>query len=269
MALPDSKTETTVLPKQPLLPRLLTGLTWLAFIVLLWVSIVQTNFRIEDLWGGVRDFFLFFRNLWPPDWRALPEIWDPLVETLVMAYLGTVFGVLLGIPWLFWSSRNTSPNSILLWFSRTLMTVLRSIPDLLYAAVFVAILSLGPLPGIAAITVFTLSILAKLGSEYVEAIEPGPLEALRATGANGTQVILYGVIPQVAPSMISYILYIFEVNVRASTVLGFVGAGGIGELLNRYIALFDYPAIMVLLIMTFVLVAAIDSVSALVRARLT
>lgn len=268
MALPEPAPPPT-LPQRPLVPQLLSWGVWLAFGSLLYLSVVQTGFRLDDLWGSTVDFVLFFRNFFPPDWRALPEIWSPLIETLQMAWLGTVFGVVLGTPWLFWSSRNTTPNTVVMWVSRTLMTVLRSIPDLVYAAVLVAVLALGPLPGVVAITIFTLSILAKLGSEYVEAVDPGPLEALRATGASGAQVIVYGVVPQVAASMVSYILYIFEVNVRASTVLGFVGAGGLGELLNRYTSLFQYGRLTVLLIVTFVVVAIIDAVSAWVRSRLT
>ncbi|MBS3966799.1 MAG: phosphonate ABC transporter, permease protein PhnE [Truepera sp.] len=264
MALPSA------VPQLPLLPRLLSWSTWAVIAGLLIISLRETNFRIDDMWGSLVDFVLFFGNFWPPDWqRALPQIWRPLIETLQMAWLGTLFGVLLGTPWLFWSSRNTSPHPVLMWFSRTLMTVMRSIPDLLYAAVLVAILSFGPLPGVVAITIFTLSILAKLGSEYVEAIDPGPIEALKAAGASGTQVIVYGAVPQVAASLLSYIIYIFEVNVRASTVLGFVGAGGIGFLLNRYVALFQYQRIAVLLMVIFVVVIIIDSISAYIRARLT
>ncbi len=265
MALPETATA-----ERTLLPRLVTWSTWLVLIVLFIVSVRATNFRFDDLWGSSVDFVRFFGNFWPPDWqRALPQIWRPMLETLQMAWLGTLFGVILGAPWVFWSSRNTTLNMPFMWFARTFMTVLRSVPDLLYAAVLVGILSFGPFPGVVAITIFTLSILAKLGSEYVEAIDPGPVEALKASGANGTQVIVYAVIPQVGASMVSYILYIFEVNVRASTVLGFVGAGGIGFLLNRYISLFQYQRVAVLLIVTFVVVAIIDGVSAYVRARLT
>lgn len=265
MALPSSAA-----PSRPLPPRLLSWSTWVVVVGLLIISLRETNFHIDDLWGSLVDFIGFFGNFWPPDWlRALPQIWRPMLETLQMAWLGTLFGVVLGIPWLFWSSRNTSLHPALMWFSRTLMTVMRSIPDLLYAAVLVAILSFGPLPGVVAITIFTLSILAKLGSEYVEAIDPGPIEALKAAGASSTQVIVYGVVPQVAASMLSYILYIFEVNVRASTVLGYVGAGGIGFLLNRYVALFQYERIAVLLIAIFVVVILIDGISAYIRARLT
>lgn len=270
MALPKAASPARpALPERPLVPRLLSWGVWLAFGLLLYISVVQTGFRLDDLWGSTVDFVLFFGNFFPPDLRALPQIGPPLLETLQMAWLGTVFGVILGAPWVFWSSRNTTPNTVLMWFSRTFMTVLRSVPDLVYAAVLVAVLALGPLPGVAAITIFTLSILAKLGSEYVEAVDPGPLEALRATGAGGTQVIVYGVVPQVAASMVSYILYIFEVNVRASAVLGFVGAGGLGQLLNLYTSLFQYRRLTVLLLVTFVVVALIDAVSAWVRSRLT
>ncbi len=271
MALPDPKVPSppSTIPTRPLAPRLMNWGFWLALLMLFVLSVRETDFRFDDLWGSLRDFILFFRHFYPPDWRALDDIWRPLSETLVMAWLGTLFGVILGIPWLFWSSRNTTPNMLLMWFSRTLMTVLRSIPDLLLAAVLVAILALGPLPGVVALTIFTLSILAKLGSEYVEAVDPGPLEALKAAGANGTLVIHYGVVPQVAPSMLSYILYIFEVNVRASVVLGFVGAGGIGMLLNTWLALFRYRDIAVLLIVVFLVVAIIDTISAFIRSRLT
>lgn len=258
------------IPERALLPRLIPWSIFLGFSVLFIISVRATHFRFDDLWGSTLAFVRFFANFWPPDWqRALPQIWRPMLETLQMAWLGTLFGVILGTPWVFWSSRNTTPSSGLMWFARTFMTVLRSIPDLLYAAVLVGILAFGPLPGVVAISIFTLSILAKLGSEYVEAIDPGPVEALKASGATGAQIIVFGVIPQVAASMLSYILYIFEVNVRASTVLGFVGAGGIGFLLNRYIALFQYQRIAVLLIVTFLVVIVIDNISAYVRARLS
>nr|MDQ3396886.1 phosphonate ABC transporter, permease protein PhnE [Deinococcota bacterium] len=252
MALPEVKPviSPATRPERPFLPRLLSWSTWAAFALLFYISTIQTGFGFNNLWGSVINFVGFFGNFWPPDWRALSQLWAPLIQTVQMAYLGTIFGVVLGAPWIFWSSRNTTLSGPFMWFSRSLMTVLRSVPDLLYAAVLVAVLAFGPLPGVVAITIFTMSILAKLGSEYVEAIDPGPLEALRATGANGTQVILYAVVPQVAANMISFILYIFEVNVRASTVLGFVGAGGIGQLLFTYISNFQYQRIAVLLIIT-------------------
>ncbi|MGF1576579.1 MAG: phosphonate ABC transporter, permease protein PhnE [Cyanophyceae cyanobacterium] len=255
-------------PQPPLKPRLQAVVSWGSFGVLLLYSAWSTGFSFPVLVQGIPDFVRFFGNMWPPDWRALPEIITPLVETLQTAYLGTVFGTLLAMPLIFLSSRNTTPNGPLMWLVRGGLTVVRSVPDLLYAAVLVGILSFGPLPGMIALVIFTTSVLAKLGSETVEAIDPGPLEALQAVGANRLQQIVYGVIPQVSATLTSYVLYIFEINVRASTVLGFVGAGGIGQLLRRYLSFFDYQGTAVLLLIVFGVVLIIDSLSAYLRTKL-
>ena len=258
-----------VKPKAPPgLSRLLAWGTWAMFAALIAVSAQQTRFSLDTLFQGVPDFVRFFGRLWPPEWRALPEIWEPIIETIQMAYLGTVLGVALGTPLIFLASRTTTPWVPLMWVVRAFLTVVRSIPELLYAAVLVGVLAFGPLPGVAALTIFTMAVLAKLASETVEAIDPGPLEALRSTGATGTQVIVYGVVPQVAATLVSFILYIFEINVRASTVLGYVGAGGIGLLLRTYLAFFDYQALALLIIAVFIVVLAIDTVSSYIRSRL-
>lgn len=256
------------LPSPPLQPRILAAVSWSAFGVLLLYSAHQTNFSFQTLAQGIPDFVAFFGKMWPPDWRALPEIVTPLLETLQTAYLGTVFGTGLALPLIFLSSRNTAPNPGVMWCFRGLLTLIRSVPDLLYAAILVGILSFGPLPGMVALVIFTTSVLAKLGSETVEAIDPGPLEALQAVGANRLQQIVYGVIPQIAATLTSYVLYIFEINVRASTVLGFVGAGGIGQLLRRYLSFFDYRGTAVLLLIVFGVVLVIDSTSAYLRSKL-
>jgi len=255
------------LSKAPVLKAVQSWATVAVVLALLWVSAVQTDFNFEALTTGTADFFRFFTRL-APDWRALPEQWQPLIETISIAWLGTVFGSILAFPLIFLASFNTTFNTPVLWVTRSLLTLLRSIPDLLFAAILAPVLVIGPLPGVAALTLFTLAIIAKFGSETVEAIDPGPLEALRAAGATRTQVIVYAVIPQVAATMTSYVLYVFEINVRSSTVLGLVGGGGIGMLLNTYLAFFDYGAIGVLIIVTFAVVILIDQVSNFVRTRL-
>lgn len=238
---------------------------------LFYLAAVQTNFDLGTIRQGFPYFFEFVANdLWPPNWgSALPQMWQPLLETVQMAYLGTVFGVIIGMPLIFLASRNTTWHPAIMWVTRSLLTLIRSVPDLLYAALLVGIFAFGPLPGAIALTIFTVAILAKLTSEYVEAIDKGPLEALHACGATRMHVIVYGVIPQIAASLISFILYIFEINVRASTVLGLVGAGGLGTLIRVYTARFQYDRLSVLLIMTFALVIVIDSISAYARSRLT
>jgi phosphonate transport system permease protein len=247
--------------------RLITLGTVAIVLALLWVSARQTDFSIPDLWTGANDFFGFFLRL-KPDWRALPQVWAPLLETLQIAYLGTVFGTLLAAPLIFLASFNTTPNAPVMWVARSILTLIRSIPDLLYAAILAPILAIGPLPGVVALTIFTMAVLAKLSSETVEAVDPGPLEALRATGAGRNRVIVYAVLPQIAATMTSYILYVFEINVRASTVLGLVGAGGLGQLLVRYLNFFDYEGVAVLIIVVFAVVLLIDSASVYLRSRL-
>jgi phosphonate transport system permease protein len=155
-----------------------------------------------------------------------------------------------------------------MWVARTLLTILRSIPDLLWAALFVAVLGIGALPGVAALTFFTIGVLAKLGSETVEAIDPGPLEALRAAGAGRNRMVLFAVVPQVAATMVSYILYVFEINVRASVIIGLVGAGGIGQLLNTYLSFRDYPGIGAIIAVIFAIVLIIDGISVWARSKL-
>lgn len=255
-------------PKAPATAgRLLTLGTLAIFFALLWVAARQTDFSLMDLWTGANDFFVFFLRL-NPDWRALSQIWAPLLETLQIAYLGTVFGTLLAAPLIFLASFNTTANAPVMWIARTILTLIRSIPDLLYAAILAPILAIGPLPGVVALTIFTMAVLAKLASETVEAVDPGPLEALRATGAGRNRMIVFAVLPQIAATMTSYILYVFEINVRASTVLGLVGAGGLGQLLVTYLNFFDYEGIAVLIIVIFAVVLVIDAASVYLRSRL-
>lgn len=255
------------LPRPPLASRLLVGTSLLLVAALLGVSAWQTGFSIDALWTGTGDFFRFFGRL-IPDWRALPEIWGPLLETIQIAYLGTLFGTLLAAPLIFLASYNTTVNGPVMWVARSILTVLRSIPDLLYAAILAPILAPGPLPGMVALTIFSMAVLAKLGSETVEAVDPGPLEALRATGAGRNRTIAYGVIPQIAATSMSYILYVFEINIRASVVLGLVGAGGIGQLLLTYLNFFDYGGVSVVILVIFAVVLMIDALSVWARSRL-
>lgn len=264
---PAPNADVEPIPTPPLAQRLTLLLTFGIFGALIYVSSLQTGFSPQTLVRGTGDFFEFFGKL-TPDWRALPEIWGPLLETMQIAYLGTLFGTTLAMPLIFLASFNTSVNTPVMWLSRSLLTILRSIPDLLWAAILAPILVIGPLPGVVALTLFTIGVLAKLGSETVEAVDPGPLEALRATGAGRNRVIVYAVVPQIAATMMSYILYAFEINVRASVVIGLVGAGGLGILLNTYLAMFDYGGLSVLIIVTFIVVLAIDGVSVWARSRL-
>jgi phosphonate transport system permease protein len=241
--------------------------TLATFVALFLVSAWQTQFSIGSLLIGTGDFFRFFGRL-IPDWSYLPEVWAPILETLQIAYLGTLFGTALALPLLFLASANTTTDRVTLQVSRAILTVLRSIPDLLYAALLAPILAIGPLPGVVALTLFSMAVLSKLGSETVEAADPGPMEAVRATGGTRNEVILYAVVPQVAATMISYILYVFEINVRASVIIGLVGAGGIGQDLLARLNFFAYGDVSTIIFVIFVLVLAIDALSVWARSKL-
>jgi len=245
--------------------RSLLGVAIVVIIVV--IAYRQTNFNLASLFEGASDFFGFMGRL-APDWSFLPAVWKPLIQTLQIAYVGTFFGTLIAMPLIFLSSRNTAADPISMWVARTLLTVLRSIPDLLWAALLVPILVVGPLPGAVALTMFTIGVLAKLGSETVEAVDPGPLEALRAAGAGRVTTIVFAVVPQVAATMISYILYSFEINVRASVIIGLVGAGGIGFLLQVRLNFFDYTAVGLIIVVIFAVVLVIDGISVWARSKL-
>lgn len=255
------------IPRPPAVARWRTLFTLAIVLALFAVSYWQTNFNIVSLFTGAEDFFRFFRRM-IPDWTALPQIWPPLLETIQIAYVATIIGSILAVPLIFLASANTTTDPVTMWVSRTILSILRSVPDLLWAALFAAVLGFGALPGVVALTLFSMAVLAKLASETVEAVDPGPLEALRAVGAGRNRTIIFAVVPQVAATLVSYILYIFEINVRASVVLGFVGAGGIGMLLMRYLNFFDYTGMAALILVIFAVVLVIDGISVWARSKL-
>ncbi|NUQ01366.1 MAG: phosphate/phosphonate ABC transporter permease, partial [Armatimonadetes bacterium] len=150
--------------------------------------------------------------------------------------------------------------------ARAALNVFRSVDTLVYALVFVAAVGLGPFPGVLAVVAYTTTSLAKLTSEAIEGVDPGPVDAITATGATRLQVLRFGVLPQVLPLFLSYVLYRLETNIRAATVLGFVGAGGIGFYLQTYLRMIDYPAASTVLLVTVGMVIVVDGLSARLRA---
>jgi phosphonate transport system permease protein len=152
--------------------------------------------------------------------------------------------------------------------ARAVLSFFRSIDTLVYALLFVAAVGLGPFAGVLAVVAYTTTSLAKLYSETIEGIDPGPVEAITATGATRLQILRFGVLPQVVPLFLSYILYRLESNIRAATVLGFVGAGGIGFYLQTYLRMLDYRAASTTLLVTIAMVVAVDFASSRFRALL-
>ena len=209
----------------------------------------------------------FLRRMLPPDLAVLPAAVKGAILTVEIALLGTVTAAVLALPLGFLSARNVAPPPVF-YPARTVLNLFRSVDTLVYALIFVAAVGLGPFPGVLAVVAYTTTSLAKLYSEAIEGIESGPVDAITATGATRLQVLRYGVLPQVLPLFLSYILYRLETNIRAATVLGFVGAGGIGFYLQTYLRMIDYPAASTALLVTIVMVMVVDAVSSRVRARL-
>jgi phosphonate transport system permease protein len=196
---------------------------------------------------------------------------ERMVETIFLGLMATLFGVVLAVPVSFLAARNLMSGSLvtllLYYVTRTILNIVRSIEPLIWAIIAVVWVGLGPFAGIIALTLHSIAALGKLYSEAIEGIEPGPIEAIQATGANWLQTIMYAVVPQMIPPFVSFTIYRWDINVRMSTVIGLVGGGGIGFLLIQYIRLLDYRAAGIAVWFIAITVAILDYVSADIRQR--
>ncbi|ARJ23235.1 phosphonate ABC transporter, permease protein PhnE [Bacillus sp. ISL-8] len=254
------------IPKPP--SKLKHMLTAILVILLLWGSSVQVDASFSKLVVGFPNMIDLLKEMVPPDWSYFQVITTAMLDTIRMAIIGTTIGAILAIPLALFAASNVFTSTFLYGPARLVLNFIRTIPDLLLAAIFVAIFGIGPLPGILALTFFSIGLVAKLLYESIESIDPGPLEAMTAVGANKVQWIVYGVIPQVKAHFVSYVLYTFEVNVRAAAVLGLVGAGGIGLYYDRTLGFLQYQQTASIIIYTLVVVLLIDYVSTLLREKL-
>jgi phosphonate transport system permease protein len=222
-------------------------------------------------------------KIWKIEGRQVASIGEPvisqelrlviekMIETIFIGMMATLFGIILALPLSFVAARNLmSTNQFTLgiyYLTRTILNIVRSIEPLIWAIIFVIIVGLGPFAGILALTVHSAASLGKLYSEAIESIDPGPIEAVQATGANWIQVVAYAVLPQVIPPFVSFTIYRWDINIRMSTIIGFVGGGGIGFLLAQWIRLLDYRAAGLAVWFIAITVAILDYVSAEIRAR--
>lgn len=196
---------------------------------------------------------------------------EKMIETIFIGMMATFFGIILALPISFLAARNLmsmSPFTIAIYyFVRFIMNVVRSIEPLIWAIMAVIVVGLGPFAGILALSLHSMAALGKLYSESIESIDPGPIEAIQATGANWMQVVMYAVVPQIIPPFVSFTIYRWDINIRMSTIIGFVGGGGIGFLLAQWIRLLDYSAAGIAVWFIAITVAILDYVSAEIRAR--
>lgn len=251
-------------PLAPPRTSLSTQLAWGVLLMILIWSWQGADMRPMALVQDAGNMATFAREFFPPnfhDWRIYLQ---EMIITIHIAVWGTVLAIVCAIPFGLLSAENIAPA----WVYqpvRRLMDACRAINEMVFAMLFIVAVGLGPFAGVMALWVHTTGVLAKLFAEAVEAIDPRPVEGVRATGTNVLEEIIYGVIPQVLPLWISYSLYRFESNVRSASVVGMVGAGGIGVILHEVIRGFDYAETSAVLLIIIVSVTLIDLLSARVR----
>ena len=255
-------------PLRPLRQRLVDILVWggLAALLLISVRAVELH-RFSLLFSNSDNMRQMAQSFIHPDFRLWPLYVRNMWLTLQIALWGTALAVLIAVPLGLAAARNVSPP----WVQqpvRRLLDLFRAVPDLVIGTVFLVAVGLGPFAGVLALAINTGGVLGKLFSEAVEAIDPRPVEGVRAVGAGSLQAVVWGVIPQVAPLWTSYALYRFESNSRSATVLGLIGAGGIGQVLFDSLNAFNYRQTTAIVVVIIVAVSMIDLLSQAIRSRL-
>ncbi|MEZ5840625.1 MAG: phosphonate ABC transporter, permease protein PhnE [Hyphomicrobiales bacterium] len=253
------------IPREDLSRRAYRWLMWVIILGLLaWGYAPAEVYRWPYLFTDAANMAEYAGGFLKPNFRDLDIFIEEMVLTVQIAIWGTFLSVIFGIPFALLSSSNIAPVWVVQPIRR-LMDAARAINEIVFAVLFVVAVGLGPFAGVMALFVHNLGIIAKLFSEAVEAIDPRPVEGIRATGASRLQEIVYGVVPQVAPLWISFSLYRFETNVRSATVLGLVGAGGIGQILFESIRGFMYAETAAIIIVVVVTVSLVDILSQQLR----
>ena len=266
----DAAVAGTLVAEEQLRARRLTqALMWTAGTIgVLWFTGAQIGMSPLALVKGIPFMADFFSRMFPPDLRHLSLLGGATVETIQIAVWGTLIAILLSIPLALLGAKNTTPHAIVFHATRMFLNALRAINELVFALIFVSAVGLGPFAGVLAIALHATGMLAKFCAEEVEGVDRGPIEAMQATGAGRMQVILFGIVPQVIPAFISYSIYRFDVSIRAATILGLVGAGGLGFSLIKTMKLFKYHETATCILVIFAIVFVSDWVCARVRSRI-
>lgn len=241
----------------------------LVIVLLTVLSVNVTGFNFSILLRNGEKFFGILQDMVPPEIGYLPKIWEPLLDTLKMSILGSFIGAVLAIPFAALAASNIVTNRIVVNVVRLFLSLIRTLPTLVCALIATYIFGLGTMAGTVAIAVFTFAYVGKQLFEIIETIDMGPFEALEAMGATRIQTFLTAVLPQILPTYLSVSLFCFEGNVRYASILGYVGAGGLGLILNEKIGWREYSSVGMILIVLFVTVLVVEWVSHAIRKRLT
>jgi phosphonate transport system permease protein len=256
-------------PARPVATRL-TMLIRIGAVIVVLALMAQALYvvkaRPEDLLTGIHGMADLLSRAAPPSTDLQDQLW-PALESVDIAIFGTFFAAIFALPMAILAARNTTPAKPVYFAIRAVIAIFRSVPDLVWALLFVTAVGLGPFAGALALTINSMGMLGRLLAEVVEDMDMGPMEALASTGAGRLQVFSHAVVPSVLPSLMGITLYQLDANIRASVVLGFVGAGGIGFQLLTAMSLFDYKTVSLLIIITFAIVLTVERGSSWLRRR--
>ncbi len=247
---------------------ILAGLVLLALVV--WsIDVTVVKDTDWDRIGSLADVLEAAGQFGGVDVSLFPDLLGPTLETLMIACLGTALGVLLCIPATWFGAMNITPYAPITYpLARLMMTLSRSIHEIVWALFFVAVFGLGAMAGVFAIGMRSIGFIAKLSAEAIEDIDHGPVEAMRATGANGFQVLLYAILPQVLPQIIGTAIFEWEINIRRSAVLGLVGAGGLGLVFFRQLNTFNFHGVTAVILAILAIIFLGEAISHAVRRRM-
>lgn len=241
----------------------------IAIILVIFVKLSMdiTEFQFEKFKNVPNMFHFINDQFFPINWSILPRLIDASLVTLGMAFLGTFIALIVAIPLSFMSAKNTSRHPVFYGVNRSLLSGLRSVPEIVFGLIFVVSLSLGPFPAVLAIMLHNIGVLGKLISELIEASDIGPQEAMKSVGATRWVAVLFSILPQIWPNVLSNYFYRFEVAIRTSLILGFIGAGGIGQQLFNHFQTFQYRSVATDIVVIMVLVIMVDFIGSKVRER--
>ncbi len=241
----------------------------LALVLVIYWSLRMTGFDITVIISRFSKMLDLLKEIFQPDWSFFPKVISPLLDTIKMSILGTVIGCIIALPVAILASSNINRSVVVVSVFRFILALIRTLPTLVIALVCALIFSLGTFSGTIAIAAFTFGVVSKMLYESIETIDMGPFEAMEALGANKFQAFWSACVPQILPVYLSHCLYCFEMNIRASAILGYVGAGGLGITINERIGWRDYNSLGTVLLSLFVVVSFIEFFSAYLRKKLS
>ncbi len=260
ITLPNGKSVQQPRSRLPLVLVLLAAMT--AY------SVEITGFDMGVILSRGEQFFVILGEMFPPNLEYMSQVWEPLFDTIKMSLLGSAIGAVAVVPFAMLASTNVIKNRVVISVMRLLLSILRTLPTLVSALIATYVFGLGTLAGTTAIAIFTFAYIGKILYEEIETVDMGAFEAMEAMGAGKVRAFVSAIVPQVLPSYLSNCLFCFEGNVRYAAILGYVGAGGLGLVLNEKLGWREYSSVGMILVMLFVTVFLIETISRAIRKRL-